>query len=190
MVLVKKKSIHHPKADEKKRKQFQQALARYEAQGRPIVYLDESGFKSHDYRPYGYSAIGKPCYGTYNWQLKNQANAIGAVHQNYLFAVNLFYCSIDSDIFHYWVTNTLLPELPSQSVIVMDNATFHKRKDTQSAIEKAGHSILWLPPYSPDLNPIEKTWSWIKRKRKEWAEDCVVRLFQLFFYLCNRFKVV
>jgi hypothetical protein len=42
----------------------------------PIIYLDESGFKSHDYRPHGYSRKGVPCLGQYNWQLKNQTNAI------------------------------------------------------------------------------------------------------------------
>ncbi len=56
----------------------------------PIVYLDESGFKSHEHRPYGYSKQGTPCYGTYNWQLKNQTNVIGAIYQNKLFAVGLF----------------------------------------------------------------------------------------------------
>ena len=47
----------------------------------PIIYLDESGFKSHDYRPHGYSRKGVPCLGQYNWQLKNQTNAIGAIHK-------------------------------------------------------------------------------------------------------------
>ena len=49
----------------------------------------------------------------------------------------------------------------------MDNATFHKRKDTTELIEDAGHTILWLPPYSPDLNRIEQMWAWVKQKRKE-----------------------
>ncbi|WP_422548709.1 transposase [Psychrobacter glacincola] len=46
-----------------------------------------------------------------------------------------------------------MPNLPKNSVIVMDNATFHKRQDIQALIEDAEHTILWLPPYSPDLNP-------------------------------------
>jgi len=74
------------------------------------------------------------------------------------FAFTAFDCSIDSDVFHTWATEILLPELPACSVIVMDNASFHKRQDT----------LLWLPPYSPDFNPIEKTWAWIKRLRKQW----------------------
>jgi transposase len=53
----------------------------------------------------------------------------------------------------------------------MDNATFHKRQDTQELIKNAGHSILYLPPYSPNFNLIEQTWAWIKQKRKEWRLD-------------------
>ncbi|WP_430731961.1 transposase, partial [Acinetobacter johnsonii] len=93
------------------------------------MYLDESGFKSHEYRPHGYSKQGIPCYGTYNWQLKNQTNAIGAIHESKLFAVGLFDSKVNSDVFHFWVDKFLLPELPSNSVIVMDNAAFHKRQD-------------------------------------------------------------
>nr|WP_143143332.1 transposase [Suttonella ornithocola] len=48
----------------------------------------------------------------------------------------------------------------------MDNAAFHKRSDVQAIIEEHGHEILWLPPYSPDLNPIEKMWAWIKQIAK------------------------
>lgn len=188
-VSVKKKTLKHPKADEVLRAQFKVSLADYHREHRAIIYLDESGFKSHDYRPYGYAPVGKPCFGTYNWQLKNQSNAIGALYKGLLFALNLFDCSIDSDVFHHWVRYTLLPELPENSVIVMDNATFHKRKDTQALISKAGHTILWLPPYSPDLNPIEKTWAHVKKKRKAWGEDSVDSLFYWFFKTCNNFKV-
>lgn len=66
----------------------------------------------------------------------------------------------------------------------MDNATFHKRADTQAILEQHGHKIVWLPAYSPDLNPIEKMWAWVKRKRKEWLVDSIDQLFQFFFSIC------
>ena len=129
---------------------------------------------------------GMPCLGSYNWQFKNQTNAIGAIHQGQLFAVGLFDCKINSDVLHFWVDKFLIPELPVNSVIVMDNATFHQRQDIEDLLTQHGHQILWLPPYSPDLNPIEKTWAWVKRKRKEWLVDSVDQLFQMFFTLCMR----
>ncbi|WP_249023982.1 transposase, partial [Suttonella ornithocola] len=53
------------------------------------------------------------------------------------------------------------------------STNFHKRSDIQAIIEEHGHEIVWLPPYSPDLNPIEKMWAWIKQIRKEWRMDCI-----------------
>ncbi|MEG8241149.1 transposase [Acinetobacter baumannii] len=47
-------------------------------------------------------------------------------------------------------------------------------------MEQQGHKILWLPAYSPDLNPIEQMWAWVKRKRKEWLIDSVDELFRVF----------
>ena len=46
--------------------------------------------------------------------------------------------------------------LPPRSIVVMDNTSFHKSKDTHAALHDSGHTLLWLPPYPPDLNPIEK----------------------------------
>ena len=73
--------------------------------------------------------------------------------------------------------------LPECSVIVMDNAPFHKQQDTLDALQAEGHTVLWLPPYSPDFNPIEKTWAWIKRLRKPWRLADVNALLFWFFTL-------
>ena len=117
-------------------------------------------------------------------------NAIGAIYKQQLFAVGLYDCSINGDVFHHWVENILIPELPCESVIVMDNATFHKRQDTQESIKNAGHSILYLPPYSPNFNLIEQTWAWLKQKRKEWRLDCIDSLFFYFMWICDSFLVL
>ena len=58
--------------------------------------------------------------------------------------------------FFAWLSQDLLPKLPTNSVIVMDNAPFHKRANFQHLIEQQGHLLEFLPPYSPDLNPIEQ----------------------------------
>lgn len=81
--------------------------------------------------------------------------------------VCLFEGNINADVFYSWVTQQLLPSLPENAVIVMDNATFHKRSDSIEIIKSKGHDILFLPPYSPDLNPIEKKWAQAKSIRKK-----------------------
>ena len=95
-----KKTLTHPKADDEKRFTYLAHLKQFELEGKPIIYLDQSGFKSHDNRPHGYVNKGAKCFGQYNWQIKNQTNAIGAIYNNHLFAVGLYDRSINSDVFH------------------------------------------------------------------------------------------
>lgn len=99
----------------------------------------------------------------------------------------MYECSINSQVFYSYAEHVLLPELPSNSVLVMDNATFHKRQDIQDLITEQGHDILWLPPYPPDLNPIEQVWSQIKGLRQDWRLDCIDALFFYFMWICGSF---
>ena len=64
--------------------------------------------------------------------------------------------------FEAFLQDGLLPLLPPGSVLVLDNARFHHGPSITALVEAAGCSLLYLPPYSPDLNPIELVWSWIK----------------------------
>ena len=134
---------------------------------RPIVYLDESGFALDSPRVNGYSLKGNRCYASKDWHARGRVNAIGAIIDFKLINVCLFEGNINADVFHAWLTQELLRSIPENSVIVMDNATFHKRSDSLEAIEKSGHIVEFLPPYSPDLNPIEKKWAQAKSIRKK-----------------------
>jgi len=69
----------------------------------------------------------------------------------------------DGDIFLAYVEHILCPALKPGDVVVMDNLSSHKIKGVRRLIEKAGAEVLYLPPYSPDLNPIEKAWSKLKQ---------------------------
>jgi len=72
-----------------------------------------------------------------------------------------------SGLFEYWFEHILLPELPRKTVIVMDNASFHLKNALHGIALKFDCSVLFLPPYSPDLNPIEHFWAWLKQKLRE-----------------------
>ena len=118
-------------------------------------------------RSYGYAAIGKKCSDKRNWHEKGRVNAIGAIVNFCLITVVLFVGSINSQIFLLWITQDLLPKLPANCVVVMDNASFHKKRDIQKIIKMNGHILEYLPSYSPDLNPIENYWSKAKAIRKQ-----------------------
>lgn len=69
----------------------------------------------------------------------------------------------DTELFNIWLKDFLIPELKVGQVVIMDNATFHKSEKSRKLIEEAGCRILFLPPYSPDLNPIEIFWANFKK---------------------------
>lgn len=142
-------------------------MAAYETLGRTIVYIDESGFAHDMPRTHGYAPKGKRCYGVRDWHARGRTNVIGALIGTLLLTVGLFETNIDADVFCSWIVQDLLPKLPAASVIAMDNATFHKRKDIGEAIAKAGHTLEFLPKYSPDLNPIEHKWAHTKSIRRK-----------------------
>ena len=102
--------------------------------GRSIIYLDESGFAHDMPRTHGYCKQGKRCYGVSDWGAKGRTNVIGALLGATLLTLSIFTHNINSDTFHAWMTQDLIPKLPENAVIVMDNASFHKREDTQEAI--------------------------------------------------------
>jgi len=69
-------------------------------------------------------------------------------------------------LFNAWLEQMLIPVLKPEQTIIMDNASFHKSEKTRVLVEQAGCRLLYLPPYSADFNPIEKTFGWLKRKRQ------------------------
>ncbi len=118
-------------------------------------------------RNYGYSVKGTRCYGTEDWHAKGRVNAIGAIVGMTFLTLSLFTSSVNSDVFYAWLTQDLLPKVKEGAVIVMDNATFHKRNDMLQAIKDSGCIAEFLTPYSPDLNPIEKKWAQTKSIRRK-----------------------
>nr|WP_231858718.1 IS630 family transposase [Xenorhabdus nematophila] len=144
----------------------------HEQAGKQIAYLDESGFEQSMPRTHGYSLKGSRCFGLHDWQHKGRINAIGAIIKNTFVTLSLFAGTINANVFHAWLTQDLLPKLPKGTVIVMDNAPFHKRGDTRQAITDHGCQLEWIPPYSPDLNPIENKWAETKTTRRR--ERCSI----------------
>ncbi len=121
--------------------------------------MDESGFASDMPRRYGYPFKGQRCYGMHDWGARGRTNVIGALLGDSLLTVSLFEGTMNTATFESWLEQDLLPKLPPQSVVIMDNAAFHKKITTQEMIIQAGHTLEFLPAYSPELNPIEHKWA-------------------------------
>ena len=97
---------------------------------------------------------------------------IAAQCEKSILAPFVFEGTADTKLFEGWVEKCLLPELKPGNVIIMDNYIIHKSKKIQDLIESAGCKILFLPPYSPDLNPIENYWAVIKSRIKKLKRTC------------------
>ena len=97
----------------------------------------------------------------------------------------VFHGSCSAKLFETWVEQCLIKELTPGRYVVMDNAAFHKSQKTKDLIESAGCKVIFLPPYSPDLNPIEKFWANMKQAIKHILQsfdtlyDAIVHFFSV-----------
>ena len=135
----------------------------------PLIYTDESGFSEGMPRIFGYAPEGMRCFGKHDLMSKRRTNVVGALTGDRLLTAALFDGSINTDVFEAWLQQGLLPVLPEGAVVVMDNASFHKSERIQDVIETAGCLLEYLPPYSPDLNPIEHKWAQAKALKRKLA---------------------
>ena len=71
--------------------------------------------------------------------------------------------STNAALFETWFEQCLLPCLPEESVLILDNAAFHRKKKLYEIADRHQFTLIFLPPYSPELNPIEKFWAWLKK---------------------------
>lgn len=108
--------------------------------------------------------IGKEIYGAISGMRYTRESFIAGLQGNQLLAPFCYQGTCDTSLFNMWIKDFLVPELKHGQVVIMDNAAFHKSEETKRLIEKAGCRVLFLPPYSPDLNPIEQVWANIKKK--------------------------
>ena len=133
----------------------------------PLIYIDESGFAEDMSRIFWYAPTGMKCVGKHDSMSKRRTDVIGALTGDRLLTIATFDYSINADFFEAWLQQTLPPVLPNGAVVVMDNAIFHTSEWIQKAVEAAGCFLEYLPPYSPDLNPIEHKWAQAKALRRK-----------------------
>ena len=93
----------------------------------------------------------------------NTTTILGALRLDGTTACMAIEGATDTEVFREYIRQVLCPTLRPADIVVMDNLTPHKNKETLDLIEQAGAQVLFLPAYSPDLNPIEKMWSKIKQ---------------------------
>lgn len=134
-----------------------------------IIVLDESGSDLSQTSDYARAEGGERAKAPKPHCPGERYSIIGAVSISTIVTMMYIDCAIDGNVFLSFIEKLLLPKLRSGQYVVMDNISFHKQEMVRILIESAGAKVVFLPPYSPDLSPIEKMWSKIKNilKRKK-----------------------
>jgi hypothetical protein len=131
-------------------------------EGQPVFYLDECGVDHRLDREDGRAPRGERIYQAVAGKRRERTRIISAAQQGKRVAPLVFQGSCNTEGWMFILKRVLLPALPPGSVIVLDNARFHQSPTTQKRVEAAGCQLLFLPAYSPDLNPIEHLWAAFK----------------------------
>jgi transposase len=171
-------------ANEEKRQEYQKIIKDIPKEN--LVYIDESGIEMNICKEKGWGKKGEKLLGKKSGKRYERTNIIAGYVNKKSIAPMVFNGSCNTEIFNSWVEQFLIKELKPGQYVVMDNASFHKSQKTRELIESVGCKVIFLPPYSPDYNPIEKFWGNMKR----WIKDNIARFIELyetlkqFFLLC------
>jgi transposase len=136
-----------------------------------IVYSDETGIDDNEVVARGWAPRGKRCYAQKKAERKKRYNITAALHLNSLFAPLIFEGYSNTSVYETYVEQVLVPSLKPGMLLVIDNASFHKSKKIIELVEAAGCKIKFLPPYSPDFNPIEHHWTAVKNAIRKAAQN-------------------
>ncbi|MBS0184033.1 MAG: IS630 family transposase [Nitrospira sp.] len=176
-----KKTTGYKERSPLQRRTFLRLRERYIRRGLQLVHVDECGFAPSATRRYGYALKGHRVDGLTSGQRRPRTSLIAARIGTNFAEPYLFEGTCDAEVFNAWLKVRLCPRLTRAHLVIMDNAAFHKSPETAKLIQHTGATLLFLPPYSPDLNPIEHDFAALK-KRREYQEptsiDQIVKAYQ------------
>jgi len=130
--------------------------------GEQLICVEETGSHIDLARPYAWAPCGQRAYATKPRNRGRTLTLLGAMGIEGMVATMTVAGGTDGAVFRTYIEQVLAPRLRPGQVVVMDNLTAHKVADMREAIEAAHAGLRYLPPYSPDLSPIELGWSKLK----------------------------
>ena len=141
-----------------------------------LVFIDETWAKTNMTRPRGRSLKGTRVVAKVPHGHWKTTTFLAALRTSGLTAPLVVDGAINGDLFLAYVKQQLLPTLTAGDIVILDNLSSHKKAGVREAIESAGATMLYLPPYSPDFNPIELAFSkfkWLLRSTAERTVDAL-----------------
>lgn len=154
---------------------------------RRLVFIDETGVNTKMTRTYGRSPRGSRVVAKVPHGHWKTTTFVAALRDEGLTAPTVIDGAMNGDLFLAYVQQQLVPALKPGDIVVMDNLASHKRAGVREAIEAAGAQLVYLPPYSPDLNPIELAFSKLKWLVRSAEERTVEGLWNFLGQVLDRF---
>lgn len=153
-----------------------------------LVFVDETGTATnmaplHGWGPKGQRLIGAASHG--GWK---RTTFTGGLTIEGVIAPMVIEQAMNAAIFEAWVEQFLIPAMPKNAIVVMDNLSAHKGEGVRDLIEAAAGEALYLPPYSPDLNPIEQAFAKLKHWLRAAQETTRQDLWDMIGVILDHFK--
>jgi transposase len=149
-----------------------------EAAAARLIFIDESGFSTQMARRYGYAPRGQRLVSCLPWGHYKTTTLVGGLTAAGLIAPMLIDGAMNSDLFAAYIDQVLSKETRPGDLVILDNLPAHETAAVRAAFARHGIAYLYLPPYSPDLNPIENGFSKLKRLLADAAERTVKGLWE------------
>ena len=166
-----------------KRKNWNGLISGFKASD--LVFLDESGCNTDMTRRYAYSLGGSRAVDSAPLSKPKNTTILSSIQLDGTLRYTTFSGGTTVERFKRYLETDLLPHLNENSVLIMDNMKLHHAKAVKNLLDSSGVRYIYLPPYSPDLNPIEKLWSKVKaflRKFKARTLDALPNAIQNAFH--------
>ena len=141
-----------------------------------LVFIDETGASTNMARKHGRCRRGRRLRAAVPHGHYKTVTLVAGLRLRGLVARKAFDRPITAALFEEWVEKCLVATLSKGDIVVMDNLSSHKGPKVEQLIEAAGAELRYLPPYSPDMNPIEKAYSKLKAFLRKIAERTVAGL--------------
>lgn len=143
-----------------RRRDWEESLAGVDVE--KLIFLDESAVNTAMVRNRGRCPRGERLVDSAPAGVWQTSTLVAAIGLDGVIAPMVFDSPLNGELFAQYVESSLVPELEPGAIVVMDNLPVHKSKRVADAIKAAGCTLVFLPPYSPDYNPIENMWSKVK----------------------------
>ena len=154
---------------------------------RRLVFIDETGTATNMAPRYGWGPSSERVVGRVPCGQWERSTFVAGLTRTGFIAPLVIDGAMNAKVFEAWVEQALIPALPERAIVVMDNLSSHKGVRVRELLDSAGAEALYLPPYSPDLNPIEQAFAKLKHLLRAAKRRTTERLWDEIGGLLDRF---